>query len=284
MTRIIVWKPESRLGWIPDGQTHSSSPASHVSIAADSVLSSHNGALTSNASKILSLPIHLWKRYADEHGGPHRRSEVYKARMAFAFSGSSLSATTTYSFVSSVLSHLVGWEDRPRPSAQNIADYVARIGTRYIRDIGAVNANDALFEAALVMADPEPEEGARRKVVVFHLHANQDKIYKMVASQIPFDMIGDCLVLGEGRNEALKQVKAGFQRDLAFDPITLLQEDIEDSNKDKIGGSIYEGSVGEHGLDIRPLPLLCMHGLTYPEEKTLTVGEYSYSSGRYGDF
>ena len=54
----------------------------------------------------------------------------------------------------------------------------------------------AAFEAALVMADPEPEEGKRRKVVVFHLHKNNDQLFKMVATKVPFNQIGDCLVLG----------------------------------------------------------------------------------------
>ena len=269
MTRIIIW---------PNREF------SNVSIAADTRLSGGRSSLTQNASKILGLPIRLRARYEDENGGPPRTESVFETNIAFAFAGSALAATSTYSYVASVFSRLVGWEDDTSPSGQDIADFVARVGTRYVRDISIDRKESAVFEAALVMVDPKKRHGVRLPIQIFHLTQGDSSPYKMIAHRYQNRRVVNCLVLGERADLAYKGLEDAYSRNPKYDPIDYLQGEIDNQGLTSIGGRVHHASVSDSGLRIRPLRLLCEHGETISTDSATRVGSYKFSSGISGDW
>lgn len=269
MTRIIIWRDDDR---------------SSVRLASDSRLSGPTSPLTDNASKLLAMPISLRHRWEDENGGPPRQREIYEADMAFAFAGSALAATSTFSYVSSVSRRLVAWEWEGRLSAQDFAQFVARVGTRYAREIGQTSRN-AAFEAALVMADPEPQQGEGRDVRTFYLR--QDPSLDRFALQaFEYNIVKGktCLVLGDNRRQAKSALALGFDRDPNFNPLTWLSQEIEDPDISSIDGRIHQAHVSETGLTIRPIRLLCEHGHRISTDSTNRIGAFKFSSGQSGDW
>lgn len=269
MTRIIIW---------PNREF------SEVSIAADTKLSGGLSKLTENASKILGLPIRLRARYEEENGGPPRTEAIFETNIAFAFAGSALAATSTYSYVASVFTRLVGWEWEESPSGQDIADFVARVGTRYVRDISISNPNNAPFEAALVMVDPKQRHGERRKIQIFHLTKDDSVPYKMIAKPYEHRLGVNCLVLGHEVDLAYKQLDDAYKENSAYKPTDYLQREIDNQEQKTIGGRIHYADVTDSGLRIRPLRLLCEHGETISADSSTRVGSYTFSSGISGDW
>lgn len=269
MTRIIIW---------PNREF------SQVSIAADTRLSGGISSLTQNASKILGLPLRMRARYEDENGGPARTESVFETNIAFAFAGGALAATSTYSYVASVFSRLVGWEDAESPSGQDIADFVARVGTRYVRDISIERREGALFEGALVMVDPKERHGARLPIQIFHLTQDASSPYVMIAKRYRRRPNVNCLVLGEGADVAYKGLDDAYRKNPKSDPIEYLQGEIDNPMQYSIGGRLHHASVDYGGLSIRPLRLLCEHGETIPTDSATRVGAYKFSSGISGDW
>ena len=269
MTRVLIWPTK---GW------------DSVAILADTRLSGAKGPLTQNTSKILSLPIHLRERYEDEHGGPPRTEEVFASQIAFAFAGSSLSATSTFSYAATVLRRLVGWEGAPCPTGQDVADFIARIGTRYVRDIAAQQSGAALFEAGLVMVDPTQRYGHRKQVQIFHLRGGGLNPYVMKAERFRGRAGANVLVLGENSDAAHRNLVDALGQDRSFDPRTYLQSEIDSGESKTIGGRIHQAHVDQYGLSMRPLRLLCEHGQTISEDSASRVGAYSFSTGVSGDW
>ena len=204
--------------------------------------------------------------------------------MAFAFAGGALAATSTYSYVASVFTRLVGWENERCPSGQDIGDFVAKVGTRYVRDISVANQGSAAFEAALVMVDPQKRHGARLPIQIFHLTQGSSSPYEMVAKRFQPRRGVNCLVLGEGASVAYKGLEDAYKKDSKFDPIDFLREEIQNRDQASIGGGIHHGFVDDSGLRIRPLRLLCEHGEKISADSATRVGDYSFSSGYSGDW
>lgn len=269
MTRVIIW-PNKEF--------------SQVSILADTKLSAGNSPLTQNTSKILSLPLSLYERYEDENGGPPRTHQVLESSMAFAFAGSALVATSTYSYVSSVLTRLVGWESDESPSGQDVADFVAKVSTRYVRDISIGNMKEVNFEAALVMMDPKQRHGERRVVQIFHITKDGTIPYVMKAKQFSARAGVNCLVLGDRAGLAYQGLADAYKNNPEFSPTEYLQQEIDDPHQFAIGGRIHHACVDNGGLRIRPLRLLCEHGETISAETATRVGSYNFSSGISGDW
>lgn len=204
--------------------------------------------------------------------------------MAFAFAGSALSATSTFSYVSSVSRRLVAWEWEGRLSACDFANFVARVGTRYAFEIGQA-ITGAGFEAALVMADPEPQQGERRNVRIFHLRQNPS-IQRFSLEAIEFNVVKgkSCLVLGDNIRKAKRALALQFKQSMDFNPITWLIHEMEDPEMTSIDGRIHQAHVDETGLSIRPIRLLCGHGRTISTDATNSIGPFKFSSGQSGDW
>lgn len=101
-----------------------------VLLLADTRISGDVGVKTDSGPKLLSVPIKV------SQGSPAPLPSV-SGVYGFAYAGSTLSAMSAYALAVTCLQSLVTPEVPRLPSAEAVADLIGRIGTRYIREIGA---------------------------------------------------------------------------------------------------------------------------------------------------
>lgn len=101
-----------------------------VLLLADTRISGDVGIKTDSGPKLLSVPIKVSQGSSNPLPSV---SGVY----GFAYAGSTLSAMSAYALAVTCLQSLVTPEAPRLPSTEAVADLIARIGTRYIREVGA---------------------------------------------------------------------------------------------------------------------------------------------------
>lgn len=287
LTRILIWRPqkEDSFSFLAVSGTAQPDlgPSEYIRLASDTrILSSRDTPITDNASKLLSLKIRLSKQWNDDHSGFPDKAKVYEGDIGFAFAGNVSAATATYSYVTSVFHELLGWEHDPLPTPIQIADFIARVGTRFVLEAGVPFGKRAAFEAAILVQDPSHKLGAKNATCVFHLKDAGEETYQMIASPIPMSNVGDLLVLGEHRENVTEEINKRFAADNGYNPVDYLRDEIARDEAPGIGGHIYQARMDGAHFDVRPLVLMCEHGK--PRGNATKVGSFQYATGRSGDW
>ena len=122
-------------------------------IATDSRLSGPNGPLLDEGSKLLTLPI-ICRKPAED--GTFSVPSYVNA-VGLACVGGSLVYNSVYAFVTPLLSTLIGAEETPPPSLEEIGVFLAEAVTIYVRSLG--NHNPNAVDVGLVVTGFCPRDG-----------------------------------------------------------------------------------------------------------------------------
>lgn len=287
LTRILIWRPQKEDSFsflaVSGASQPDLGPSEYIRLASDTrITSSRDVAITDNSNKLLSLKIRLSKQWNEDESGFPRKAIVHEGDVGFAFAGNVSAATATYSYVSSVFHDLLGWEHDSLPTPFEIADFIARVGTRFVREAGVPFGKRAVFEAAVLVQDPSHKSGSKNATCVFHLKDAGEDQYRMIASPISMNNVGDLLVLGGNRERATRELKACFAKNKGYNPVDYLSDEIARDQDPFIGGYIYQAIMDGAHFDVRPLVLMCEHGK--PRGNATKVGSFRYATGRSGDW
>lgn len=126
MTLVAVWRTENRL----------------MSIADTRIIRDVGNVLTEHGPKL--LPITVRGRQPGASGFFDQKA--FEFDIGFAYSGATLPALSTHALASALLGNLAGLNGNP-PSMAEIAHFVREIATEYMREVGQLNGNGALFNA-----------------------------------------------------------------------------------------------------------------------------------------
>jgi hypothetical protein len=101
--------------------------------------------LTEHGPKILPLLVSCKQPSASGHFD----HETFRATLGFAYSGSSLTALSTHALASTLCANLHSLPQSPSPSLLDVANAIAGIAIRYVREIGELAGHRAFFDAIL---------------------------------------------------------------------------------------------------------------------------------------
>ncbi len=127
MTLVAVWRSESRL----------------MAIADTRIIRSHGNVLTEHGPKL--MPIRIRGRQPGPSGFFNR--DAFEFDVGFAYSGATLSAMSTHALAGALLGNLVSQSGTPPPSMSDIAYCIGSVAAEYMREVGQLNGNNALFSA-----------------------------------------------------------------------------------------------------------------------------------------
>ena len=234
MTLLAVWFAEERL-WM----------------ASDSRLSDGGGRLIDEGVKLFELPLACRapseSRFFDD---------VYFAtRFGLGCAGSSLVYHQVNATLLPLLGHLVGVRGRV-PSIADIAGFIADVGTRYVRSLGARRPQDA-DRVAFLLAGWCPVAG---RLMACEMSPRITDGVQFTVSEVDLSVpyfVGDCC--GRAR-EMYDEIAAadlpGAPRTRA--PLNVIRQLIEDADVPSIGGDVQVGfTVGpafQRVRTARPIP------------------------------
>jgi hypothetical protein len=231
MTLVAVWHAEDRLYAIADTR----------------IIRNSGNVLTEHGPKILSLAIVC-----------HQPSEtgffdkvVYAKEAGFAYSGASLPAMATHALASIFLSHMASVPDAPAPSMADVAGAIAKIAKSYMKEVGALNGPEALFQSAVFGWCPD-----KQKLRAFRLMPRIEggdlhvDVYELSSSD-PEDTIilGSCVELFRGR---IKTRRDAADKQILKDraPLAALKSIIDGKEHDTVGGHIQRAWVTQGGFEV----------------------------------
>lgn len=129
MTLVAVWRAENRL----------------MAIADTRIIRSAGNVLTEHGPKL--LPIRVRGKRPGPSGFFDR--EAFQFDIGFAYSGATLSALSAHALAAALLGSLVGQADTPTPSMNEIAFFIGGAAAEYMREVGQLTGNNALFSAVV---------------------------------------------------------------------------------------------------------------------------------------
>jgi hypothetical protein len=130
MTLVAVWRAENRLMAVADTRI-----ITRIIRSAGNVLTEHGPKL---------LPIKIHGKQPGVSGFFDRTA--FQFDIGFAYSGATLPALSTHALANVLLGNLAGTTGTP-PSMADIARLIGSVSAEYMREIGQLNGNSALFRA-----------------------------------------------------------------------------------------------------------------------------------------
>jgi hypothetical protein len=127
MTLVAVWRAENRLMSIADTRI---------------IIRGTGNVLTEHGPKILPLKV----RGRRPGASGFIDQDAFQFDIGFAYSGATLSALSAHALASALLGNLAGPTGSP-PSMTEIAYFIGRVSAEYMREVGQLNGNGALFSA-----------------------------------------------------------------------------------------------------------------------------------------
>jgi hypothetical protein len=236
MTLVAVWQTDDRL----------------MSIADTRIIRSAGNVLTEHGPKL--LPITVTCRQPGQAGFFNR--EAIRFDVGFAYSGASLSALSGHALASALLGNLAGQEGTPPPSMAEIANLVGGASAEYMREVGELTGNNALF-SALVFGFCHATKRFRIFEVRPRLNETPftcDLVEHDVQQKNSVAIIGSCPGLLRDRIEADR--KAATDRDDSHPvleeirPIRALQALIDENADPSVGGMIQQGWATATGFEL----------------------------------
>ena len=193
---------------------------------------------TDSASKLLALPVLCMpvRQMTGVTYTPHSQRTH-----GFAFAGDSLPAMMTYATAIACLNDLQG-HDSAEPALRDIANFVAKIGTRFGRDAAqAMNRAKLPFEVAVFGWCP-----VLRDYSIYTLKPDGDDALALGVTEIRPNPFGPLVVLGSRGQEVNAEVdrlRGGDSRvGLGRFPRDALEKMVaEASRTEDIGGSVSYG-------------------------------------------
>jgi hypothetical protein len=223
-----------------------------MAIADTRIAKSAGNVLTEHGPKL--LPITIRGKQPGPSGFFNR--EAFQFDIGFAYSGATLSALSAHALASALLGNLAGQTGTPIPSMSEIVHLVRGVTAEYMREVGQLSGNNALF-SAVVFGFCQ----ATRQLRGFEI--------RPCASQSPFAcdivehdfqannsvvMIGSCPNLLRQRIEAdrLAAIARGDTHPvLDIDrPTRALQALIDEAADPSVGGMIQQGWATAAGFEL----------------------------------
>jgi hypothetical protein len=114
-----------------------------MAIADTRIIRSVGNVLTEHGPKI--LPIRIQGRQPGPSG--FFDQDAFQTDIGFAYSGATLSALSAHALASALLGNLAAQTGTPPPSMSEIAFFIGGVSAEYMREVGQLNGNNALFGA-----------------------------------------------------------------------------------------------------------------------------------------
>jgi hypothetical protein len=128
MTLVAVWKVKER-----------------VYAAADTRIKGALGVLSEHGPKLLPLIVSC----KEPGGDGFFTKQSHHTTLGYAYAGATLPALSTHALANTLLQNLVGQAGSPPPAMDSVANSVAGIAKRYIREIGEASGVNAFFSAVI---------------------------------------------------------------------------------------------------------------------------------------
>jgi hypothetical protein len=235
MTLVAVWRAENRLMAIAD---------TRIIRRVDNVLTEHGPKL---------LPIRVQGKQPGASGFFDR--SAFQFDIGFAYAGATLPALSTHALANVLLGNLAGTAGAP-PSMAEISYLVGGVSAEYMREVGELNGNGALF-TAIVFGFCH----TRHQLLAFeirpclnHSPLTCDIIEHPLHDSNLVVIIGSCPQLlrqriEEDRNSAI--ARGDVHPILDMDrPTRALQALIDEQADPSVGGMIQQGWATSTGFEI----------------------------------
>jgi hypothetical protein len=236
MTLVAVWRTEHRL----------------MAIADTRIIRSAGNVLTEHGPKL--LPITVRGKRPGPSGLFDR--QAFQFDIGFAYSGATLSALSTHALVGALLGNLVANIDAPPPSLNEIAYFTAGAAAEYMREVGQLTGNNALFSAVVFGFCH-----ATRRLRGFELrpHLNQTSLAcEIIECDLQENnsvvVIGSCPDILRHRietNRSARISRGDIHPVLDIDePTRALQALIDEAADPSVGGMIQQGWATSAGFEL----------------------------------
>jgi hypothetical protein len=243
MTLVAVWKAtEDKL----------------MAIADTRISRSVGNILTEHGPKLLPLSI-----VCRQPGAGHLFDKVvYRNDIGFAYSGSTLSALAAHILANTLISNLISNTGTAPPSLIEVAFAIAGISADYIKEVGQLCGPDSQFRAIVFGNCPQ-----QKKLRVFLLSPALNAgsvVVQVVEKQLEVITLdstaaASVVIIGSASdqlNEAIDcklalSKSVGDHEIMALDmPKRALQQMIDDTSIESVGGSIQQAEATSDGFKI----------------------------------
>jgi len=236
MTLVAVWRTENRL----------------MAIADTRIIRSVGNVLTEHGPKL--LPIRIRGRQPGPSGFFDR--EAFQFDIGFAYSGATLSALSAHALAGALLGNLVGQTGTSPPSMSEIAYFIGGAAAEYMREVGQLNGNNALF-GAVVFGFCHATRQLRGFEIRPRLNQSPcacDIVEHDLQQNNSIVIIGNCPDLLRQRIEADRSAtvaRGDIHPVLDIDrPTRALQALIDEAADPSVGGVIQQGWATEAGFEL----------------------------------
>jgi len=236
MTLVAVWRTENRL----------------MAVADTRIIRSAGNVLTEHGPKL--LPLRVRGRQPGPSGFFNR--DAFQFDIGFAYSGATLSALSAHALAGALLGNLVGQIDTPPPSMNEIAFFIGGAAADYMREVGQLTGNSALF-AAVVFGFCHATGRLRGFEIKPRLNQTPfacDIIEHDLQQNNSIVIIGSCPDLVQQRievNRSAEVARGDTHPVLNIDrPTRALQALIDEAADPSVGGMIQQGWATEAGFEL----------------------------------
>jgi hypothetical protein len=218
--------------------------------------------------------------------------EKYRTTIGFAYAGSSLAGLATHALANILFQSLAGAAESLPPGLDQLAEAVSQIGLQYMREVGILGGDKALFQGIVFGFC-----GRENRFRAFKITPNLDQDVHVDVSEQNLDRPEHLIAIGSCADLLCERVKA--DRPLLYAdcldakmkelreidlPKRALQKLIDEKIDDRIGGGLQYGWGTSAGFE----PASHMIGLAAPlpsgRNAALTVLGFDITELGVGDY